>query len=326
MKKILSVVLALMLTLSLTTFVACQPQADVSIGILQVVEHSALDDAREGFKSVVQAWADENGKSIFFDEKNANGDPNNEETLAQSLAHSGHDLLLGIATSSAQKLYGNTEDVPVLYTAVTNPAVDLGGLGTIQGVSDMNPVAQQIQLVKTIVETLHPEKETIKLAFVYNSSEGNSQKQVQLAKAECERLGGFETVDVTATDSNTIATALSGSEMVGADCIYVPTDNLMAANMNIIYAHATPNQIPVVCGEAGMCEDGEGLVTFGIDYYKLGQQVGEMAVQILSGETVENLNQFYEKECEFFINEQNALALGMTSAQIEEIQDAFSGE
>ncbi|MBO5772896.1 MAG: ABC transporter substrate-binding protein [Clostridia bacterium] len=326
MKKLLAVILAVVLALSVTTLVACQPTADINVGILQVATHTALDGARQGFKEVVQAWADEVGKTVAFHEQNANGDPNNETTLAQTLVAQNHDLLLGIATSSAQALYSNTQSIPVLYTAVTNPAVDLAGLGTIQGVSDMNPVAQQIQLVKTVVEAMHPEKETIKLAFVFNGSETNSLEQVNLAKAECARLGGFTTVDVTASSSNDIATALASNQMQAVDCIYVPTDNLMAENMNIIYAYSTPNNIPVICGESGMCDAGEGTATFGIDYYLLGQQVGEMAIEILEGKTLDNPNQFYTRQCEFFINEENALAMGMTQTQIDQIKDAFQGE
>ena len=321
MKKLLSLIMATLTALTLTvSATACTPKDDatIEVGILQVATHSALDSAREGFKEVVDAWAKENGKTVKYNEQNANGDPTAEVTIAEGMIAKNPDLVLGIATSSARALANSTGTIPVLFTAVTAPVEENLIRENVTGTSDLNPVVDQIALIKEIVPGAK------KVGFLYNSSENNSVTQYNIAKAKEAELG-IELVDFTASQSSDIATVV---DSIGADidAVYIPTDNLMAENMQAVCSVLHAKGIPVVPGESGMCEDGEGVATLGIDYFELGKQTGQMAVAILSGEKKASEIEFeyYNKESTFYVNEANAAILGLTQEQIQALKDKYS--
>ena len=167
----------------------------------------------------------------------------------------------------------------------------------------MAPIDQQIALVKKIVPNCK------KVGFLYCGGEENSQKQIELAKKQCEKIG-LETKDFTVTATSDIQTVV---ETIGSDIdvVYIPTDNLLAANMTLACNILTPKGIPVVAGEDGMCEDNEALVTLSIDYKKLGVQTAEMAIKILTGEKkpADLPFEYYKQSVTFVINENNAKAL-----------------
>ena len=321
MKKILSLLLTAVLALTLgISAVACGGQGDaINIGILQVATHSALDDARLGFKEVLTAWAEENGKKIVFNEQNANGDPNNEVTIAESMVAKNPSLVLGIATSSARALANATGDIPVLFTAVTAPVQENLIRDNVTGTSDLNPVAEQIALIREI----NPQAK--KIGFLYNSSENNSVIQYNLAQAKCEELGGLELIPYTASLSSEISTVVE-SIPSDVDAVYVPTDNLMAENIASICSTLHAKGIPVIGGESGVCEDGEAVATLGIDYFELGKQTGAMAVAILSGEkTAKDISfEYYNKQPSFFINEENAAAAGLSENLIASLKAKYN--
>ena len=305
---------------------SCGKAADtITIGVLQVATHTALDNARDGFVETLEKWAKDNNKKIEFDLQNANGDQNNEKTLADALISKKCDLLLGIATSSARELSSATTKIPTLFTAVTDPVVgNITGVN-VTGTSDMAPIAQQIDLIKEIVPDCK------KIGFVYCGGEENSQKQIDLAKEECDKIGvAYETFTATATsDINDVVSKIN-PEDIGA--VYIPTDNLFAANMRLACNILTPNGIPVVAGEAGMCEDDEALATLGIDYKKLGAQTAEIAIRILSGEKPSDIKfQYYNQNATFVINERNAAtllaknsALKITAADIANLKAKYA--
>ena len=321
MKKLLSLLLTAVLALTLgASAVACGGADDaINIGILQVATHSALDDARLGFKEVLTAWAEENGKKIVFNEQNANGDPNNEVTIAESMVAKNPSLVLGIATSSARALANATGDIPVLFTAVTAPVQENLIRDNVTGTSDLNPVAEQIALIREI----NPQAK--KIGFLYNSSENNSVIQYNLAQAKCEELGGLELIPYTASLSSEISTVVE-SIPSDVDAVYVPTDNLMAENIASICSTLHAKGIPVIGGESGVCEDGEAVATLGIDYFELGKQTAQMAIAILSGEkSVKDIEfEYYAKENTFFINEKNAKEAGLSEELINSLKQKFS--
>lgn len=320
MKKLISLLLVLLASALLLVAPACTQSKDtINIGILQVATHSALDNARLGFKEVLNEWAKQNGKTIVYDEQNANGDPNNEVTIAESMIAKNPNLVLGIATSSARALANATGDIPVLFTAVTAPEEENLLRSNVTGTSDMNPVAEQIALIKAIKPNAQ------KIAFLYNSSENNSVIQYELAKAKAIELG-VELVAYTASLSSEISTVVD-SISADIDAVYVPTDNLMAENMQIVCSSLHAKGIPVIPGESGMCEVGEGMATLGIDYYELGKQTAQMAIAILNGEKTagEITFEYYNKAPSFYINETNAKTVGLTEEQIQALKDAYAG-
>ena len=322
MKKLLSLFLATVTALTLTvSATACGGSNDdnvVNVGILQVATHSALDDARLGFKEVIDAWAKENGKTVNYNENNANGDPNNETTLADAIVAKNPDLVLGIATSSARALANATGTIPVLFTAVTAPQEENLISDNVTGTSDLNPVVEQVALIKDIVPGI------TKIGFLYNSSENNSVIQFNLAKEKENELG-ITLAPYTASLSSDINTVAEKIVSDGIQAVYIPTDNLMAENMAAVCSVLHANGIPVVPGESGMCENGEGMATLGINYYELGKQTGAMAVAILSGEkSVKDIPfEYYSKDSSFYINETNAKELGYDDEEIAALKAKY---
>lgn len=254
------------------------------IGVIQYVAHDALDASYQGF---VDGLAEEGfvvGENLTIDFQNAQGDISNCSTIATKLASGGNDLVLAIATPAAQAMAQATidkQDLPVLITAVTDPA-DAGLVasneapgGNITGTSDLTPVAEQIALLQQLV----PEAKTVGL--LYASSEANSVFQIEIAKKAAEELG-LETKEYTVSSTNDLQQVVQS--MVGkVDAIYSPTDNMIASGMPAVSQITTQNKIPMVVGERGMVENG-ALASYSIDYYALGKLTAAQAAKILKGE------------------------------------------
>lgn len=280
------------------------------IGILQFVEHPALDASREGF---VQALADNgyiDGKNITLDVQNAQADSTNMQTISQRFVNNKEDLILAIATPAVQGMAAETTTIPILGTAVTDyvsaklvNSNEAPG-GNVSGTSDMNPVKDQIDLLVKLVPTAKT------VGLLYTSSEDNSILQAKLVKEACAALG-LTVIEATVTNSNDVQQVTQS--LVGkVDAIYIPTDNILASAMPIVGDITMEAKIPTICGESNMVLGG-GFATYGVDYYNLGYQTGEMAVRILKGEatTATMPIEFLEK-CEFAINGDVAEALGIT--------------
>lgn len=329
MKKSLAAVVAVMTAIALT---ACSSSGstesaentettestetsgdEYKIGILQLTQHPALDKANEGFIAAL----DDAGISYTVDQQNASGDQPTCQTIAEKLVNDGNDLIYAIATPAAQAVAGMTKDIPVVISAVTDPAES--GLvadnaapgGNVTGASDLTPVADQISLLKQLI----PDAKTV--GVLYCSAESNSAIQAQMAKEACE-ANGLEAVDFTVSSTNEIQTVVES--MVGkVDAIYAPTDNTIANGMATVAMIANDNGLPVICGESGMVEAG-GLATYGIDYYQLGYMAGEMAVDILVNGTNPGdipVGYLSADKCEFAVNEETAAKLGIDVSSIQ---------
>ncbi|MDO5670204.1 MAG: ABC transporter substrate-binding protein [Corynebacterium sp.] len=279
-----------------------------SIGINQLVQHPALDAATAGFKEALE----EAGVEVSYDEQNANGEQATALTIAQQFAGKDLDLVLSVATPAAQATAQNITDIPVLFTAVTDPVsaelVDSEEApgANVTGTSDVAPIEDQLDLLKELV----PDAE--KVGIVYASGEVNSQVQVDLAK-EAAGPRDLEIVTQTVTTANDIQQAV---EALGdVDAIYVPTDNMVVAGIASLVQVAEQKQIPVIAAEAGTVEGG-AVATLGIDYTELGRQTGEMAVRILrDGEDPATMSVEKATEFTYVINEDAAERLGVTIPQ-----------
>lgn len=244
------------------------------IGINQLVQHEALDAAAEGFKAALK----DAGVEVTYDEQNANGEQGTAVTIAQKFAQDNLDLVLAIATPAAQASAQAITDIPVLFTAVTDPVeagivADWDAPGAnVTGVSDLNPVKEQLQLMLDIV----PDAKTV--GVVYSSGEVNSAVQVEIAKAEAKNLG-FEIKESTISNPSELAQAVSS--LGDVDAIWVPGDNGVTSAIGVVVQYAEANQIPLFAADAGQVEGG-AIATYGLDYYQLGYQTGEMAVKILT--------------------------------------------
>lgn len=277
------------------------------IGVIQLVEHAALDASNQGFVAAL----DDSGIAYEIDQQNAQNDQSACQTIAEKLVNDGNDLILAIATPAAQAVAGATSEIPVLVTAVTDPA-DAGLVesnevpgGNVSGTSDLTPVKEQIDLLKQLV----PEAKTV--GVLYCTAESNSVFQANMAEAACADAG-LESEIFTVSSSNEIQQVVES--MVGkVDALYTPTDNTIAAGMATVTMVANDNGIPVICGEAGMVDAG-GLATYGIDYYQLGYMAGEQAVDILvNGADISQMPIGYlsADKCELKVNQETADTLGI---------------
>jgi len=285
MKKTAFFVLALVLVLVLALVMAgCTNQTaknTKSIGIIQYVEHVALDSAREGFIKALSDNGYVDGENITIDVQNAQADQSNLSTISDRFVSNKVDLVLAIATPAAQSIAGKTTEIPILATAITDfvsaklvNSNEAPG-GNVSGTTDMNPIKEQIDLLVKLV----PNAKTV--GVIYTSSEDNSIIQAAIAKEAIEALG-LTYVEVTVTNSNDVQQATQ-SIVEKCDAIYLPTDNVLASSMPVIYGVTVQSKTPVVCGESGMVTNG-GLATLGINYTDLGYTTGLMAVKILKGE------------------------------------------
>ncbi|MBE5782738.1 MAG: ABC transporter substrate-binding protein [Clostridiales bacterium] len=284
MKKLLAIVLSLALCLSCSAALADEKVP--YIGIIQQMEHVALDQAREGFIQALKDKGYEDGVNIKLNYQNGQGDKSNLATIADQFVGDNADLVLAIATDAAKTMAGKTETIPVLGTAITDYVIALLAESNekpgynISGTSDMNPVESQIALI----HELFPDAKTV--GVLYTSSEDNSVLQAQMAKAAIEKLNLAYT-EVTVTNTNDVQQATQ-QIVTQCDAIYIPTDNVFASAMPIVYGVVADSKTPVITGEAGMAMAG-GLATLGLQYYDLGYQTGLMAVEVLNGADVSTM-------------------------------------
>lgn len=282
----------------------------IKIGIIQLVEHPALDKNREGFIDGLKEAGYIDGQNISLDIHNAQGDQGNCVTIANKLVNDKDDLIFAIATPAAQAVANLTKDIPILVSSVTDPQsaklVESNSRpGTnVSGTSDLTPVAQQIKLLKSVL----PGAKTVGLMFC--SSEQNSLFQIDLAKKACE-AEGLAYIEGSVSNSNEIQQVTQS--LVGkVDAIYIPTDNMLAAGMATVAMVANQNKIPTIVGEDGMVQSG-GLCTYGVNYYELGKQTAAMAVEILkNGANPADMPIQYLEKCDFSKNEATEKALGIT--------------
>ncbi|WP_407889271.1 ABC transporter substrate binding protein [Levilactobacillus sp. N40-8-2] len=322
MKKLLLTSMAL-LGLGLT-LAGCSSKSDASskstlnVGILQVVQHGSLDEARQGFKAGLKQELKAHHKSVTvkYHYLNAQGDQSNLNTMSQQLVQQKNDLLLGIATPAAQALAKKTKTTPTLVTAVT----DLKAAGLVKsnskpqtnvsGTSDLTPVGLQLKLLASMSKGNKP------LGIMYNSSEENSVLQVNLAKAYAKKHH-LSLKIVSATSTNDVTSVLAGLEGKISG-LYLPTDNLMASAMKTIGQKAKAAKLPVVTGSIEMAEDG-GTATYGINYYDLGKQTGKMAYAALeNNKKPQTMAVQTSKKLHMYINKANAKAIGLKTSQIQE--------
>ena len=280
-KKVIAVLMVLIFACG--TLTACGDSKDdgkYHIGIVQYVEHVALDAATQGFKqAIIDALGEEN---VIFDDQNAQNDAGTCSTIVNQFVSDKVDLIMANATPALQTASAATDEIPILGTSVTEYGValnltDFNGTvgGNVSGTSDLAPLDKQAAMIME----WFPEAKNVGL--IYCSKEANSKYQVDVVKAELEKNKITATL-YSFTDSNDLG-QICTTAAENSDVIYVPTDNTVAENTGIIRNICEPAKVPVIAGEEGICE-GCGVATLSISYYDLGYTTGEMAVKILTGE------------------------------------------
>ncbi|MBQ2860930.1 MAG: ABC transporter substrate-binding protein [Peptococcaceae bacterium] len=251
------------------------------IGIVQLVSHGAGEAAADGFKQALLDSGLVEGETVTFIEQNGQNEQSNLESIAQSFISEDVDLICAVSTSTAQVMAAATDEIPIVGTAITNyeetrlvESNEAPGYN-VTGTSDQNPIEKQGELLLNLV----PDAKNV--GIVYNASEVNSQLQVAHMTAYMQSRN-VTVVESTFADINHMQQATQA--LVGkVDAIYLPTDNAVASSMAQVVTVAEEAKLPVICGAITQVEGG-GIATYGIDYYKLGYQSGEMALKILNGE------------------------------------------
>ena len=247
-----------------------------NIGIVQLVQHEALDAATQGFMDTL---TEKLGDNVKFDLQNANGESTNCSTIATGFVASNVDLILANATAALQASGAATSNIPILGTSVTDYATALeiddwtGVTGrNISGTSDLAPIDEQEEMLKE----LFPEVKQV--GIIYCSAEANSKYQATLF-GDALTADGIAFKEYSAADTNEISAVVS-TAVSECDVLYIPTDNTMASSTETIKNIVVPAGIPVIAGEEGICS-GCGVATLSISYYDLGCKTGEMAYEIL---------------------------------------------
>ena len=286
-RKALAITLAAAMAMGTCAVTASAADGDkYTIGICQLVQHEALDAATQGFKDEVTKELGED--AVTFDEQNAQGDSNTCSTIINSFVSNNVDLILANATPALQAAAAGTADIPILGTSVTEYGVALdlddfdGTVGNnISGTSDLAPLEDQAAMLNE----LFPDAKNVGL--VYCSAEANSQYQVDTVKAALEKLG-YTCEYYAFSDSNDLS-SVATTAATESDVIYLPTDNTVASNTEIINNICLPEKVPVIAGEEGICE-GCGVATLSISYYDLGVATGKMALKVLvDGEDISKM-------------------------------------
>ena len=285
------------------------------IGISQFITHQSLDATREGFVDELAKQGYVEGKNIEIDLQNAQGEQRNLKTISQQLAESS-DVVLAIATPSAQSLANTTQTTPVIFSAVTDPVSaklvesrDHPG-GNVTGTSDQSSdaISTQINLIKKVL----PKAKTI--GILYTQSESNSVVQKDEAKRLLEEKG-FTVVEKTILDSNNVKAAAE-SLMAEVDMVFVPTDNIISSTMETVKQVSIKHKVPVFGGSTEMIAVG-GLYNYGTNYEELGRQTARMLIRVLKGEKPENIAVELPEKLELHTNQEMADALGIDISKLE---------
>lgn len=282
MKKLLALVLTLtVLATACLAFTSCDKKQDAkyTVGICQLVQHPALDQATQGFKDALKA---ELGDDVEFDEQNASDDMSLCSSIIGNFVVKNVDLILANATPVLQTASNATKDIPILGTSITEYGVALGipnfnGVvgGNISGTSDLAPLDSQVDMIFE----LKPDVKTV--GIIYCSSEANSKYQVDVVTNLLQQKG----VEVKAfpfSDTNDISAVVT-TAATSCDTLYVPTDNKAATCAQVIGGIAREYKIPVFTGEENVAREC-GVASLTISYYDLGFATGKMAAKILKGE------------------------------------------
>jgi len=301
-----SILLAVAATLALTLPAKA---ADVTVAVTAIVEHPALDAVRKGVQDTLAAAGYKEGENLKFLFESAQGNPATAAQIARQFAGEDPSVIVPISTPSAQAVVSATRDIPVVFTAVSDPLgaqlvknMDKPG-GNVTGLSDMSPVAEHIALIKEIL----PNAKSI--GYLYNSGEANSVSLLAVLKTEAEKAG-LTVVESAATKSAEVQGAARA--LVGrADVIYVPTDNTIISALEGAVAVAEEAKLPLFTADTDSVNRGS-IAALGFNYYDVGKQTGDIVVRILKGENPGDIAVKVAAGSDLVVNKKAAEKMGVT--------------
>ena len=279
------------------------------VAVSQIVEHPALDATRQGLLDGLKAKGYEQGKNLDFVYQTAQGNPAIAVQIAKQFVGEKPDVLVGIATPTAQALAASTRTIPVVFTAVTDPlgAKLIKNLehpgANVTGLSDLSPVAQHVDLMQELIPGLTA------IGVVYNPGEANGVTLVELLKkaAKAKNIKVVEGSALKSADVQSAARIIASKVQV----IYAPTDNTVASAIDALVGVANQAKIPVVGGSTSFVENG-AVASLGFDYYQVGVQTADYVDAILKGKNPGDMAVNFAKGSDLFLNLKAAKKLGIT--------------
>jgi len=303
------ILLAILLVLSVSGTALAQDVKKVTIGISQIVEHPALDAARQGFIDSLAEHGYIEGKNVTYDIQIAQGNMATANSIAKALVGEEVNLIHSIATPTSQACVNATKTIPIVISSVTDPvgaglvkSLEHPG-GNVTGTTDRSPVDRQLDLILEIVPKAK------RIGFMYNSGEDNSISSLkQLQEAAAKR--NMEVVE--ATVSNSSGVYLAAKSLVGqVDVIHIPTDNTVVSAFESVVKVCEENKIPLFAADIDSVPRG-AIAALAIDYYRLGRQSGDMAVRILQGANPADMPVETLKDLKLVVNENAAQKMGVS--------------
>ena len=283
--------------------------ADKYVAITQIVEHPALDAVRKGVKDVLAEAGYVAGQNLKWSFESAQGNSATAAQIAKKFVGDAPDVIVAIATPSAQTIIANTKTIPVVFSAVTDPIgakliSDMAHPGkNVTGVTDMTPIAAHMALVKRVAPN------TKRLGVISNPGEANSVSLVKLIQAEGPKIGMSVTVASATKSGEVLAAARS---LVGkVDAIYIPTDNTVISAFEAVVKVGNDAGIPVLAGDTDSVKRG-AVAAAGFNYYDIGRQTGHMVVKILKGEKAGNMAVQGVAKTDLHLNLKSAKSQGVT--------------
>lgn len=280
-----------------------------TVAITAIVQHPALDATRDGVVEALTAAGYVPGETLKVEYQSAQGNPATAAQIARQFAGSKPDVIVPISTPSAQAVAAATRDIPVVFTAVTDPvaaqlvkSLDKPG-ANITGLSDLSPVAAHIALIREILPAAK------RLGVLYNPGEPNSVVLVKLLKEEGAKAG-FSVVEASVPKSSDAQPAVRS--LVGkADAVYVPLDNTVVSALESVVAVGRQAKLPVFSADTDSVTRGAA-ASIGFDYRQVGRQTGAIVVRILKGEKPGDIPVTFATGTDLVVNPKSAAAMGLT--------------
>ena len=315
--SILLLAIALMIVGGVSLLAAAQP---LVIGITQIVEHPALDAARDGFIAALEEAGFKEGEDVVYDLQNAQGDFTNAISIAQKFKDDKVDLIVAIATPTAQAALQVNKEIPIVINAVTDPVAaslaqswESSG-NNLTGMSDAAPNKQQVELIPQFLPAAK------NVGTIYNAGEANSVVQIEVAKEVCEELG-LKLIEVTVSNSSEVL--MAAQSLAGrVEAIYIVTDNTVVSALESVINVCNRQKIALIVADPSSVDRGP-LASYGIDYFSLGKKSGEIAVKIIKGAKPSDIPiQIITdpKDLQFWVNLDTAKTIGLSVS--EEIIEA----
>ncbi len=273
--------------------------AQKSVALTAIVEHPALDAARDGVKDELKAAGYEVGKNLKLEIQSAQGNPGTAAQIARKYVGARPDVIVAIATPSAQAVVAATKDIPVVFSAVTDPVAaklvkTWAASGTnVTGVSDLSPLDKHLALVKQLVPGAK------RVGVIYSPGEANS---VAIIAALKQAAGSAGLTVVEAAAARTVDVPSAAQSLVGkVDVIYAPTDNNVMSAFEGIVKVAQQAKLPLVAADTDAVKRG-AVAALGLNYYDLGRQTGKLVVRILNGESAGTMPSQVSNTFELHVN------------------------